>query len=51
LLKDKTAPRTARGNPNVTIVVFTDYRSPACRKAHSALHAAVAREPDVQIKV
>jgi protein-disulfide isomerase len=49
MLEDKQSPRTARGDPNLTIVVFTDYRCPACRKAHRPLHSAVARERNVEL--
>jgi protein-disulfide isomerase len=49
MLKDNSSPQLVRGNADLTVVVFTDYRCPACRKAHPAFHSAAAKQPNIRI--
>src|SRR5690606_18407885 len=37
------------GNADLTVVMFTDYQCPACRKADPALRAALARDGNVRV--
>lgn len=49
ILSDSDAP--VGGNPvgDVTIVVYTDYRCPACRAANHALQSTLASDPGVRV--
>lgn len=49
ILQDRGAPEALHGEGELTVVVFTDYQCPACRKAHPALRYAVARHGNVRI--
>ena len=49
ILQDRGSPETVRGNGELTVVMFTDYQCPACRKADPALRRAVARDGNVRI--
>ena len=49
ILKESGSPQEVHGNPNLTVVMFTDYQCPACRKADPALRAAVARDGNVRV--
>lgn len=49
MLQDRGSPETVRGNGELTVVMFTDYQCPACRKADPALRRAVARDGNVRI--
>ena len=49
ILEDQRSPRTVASNTNLTVVMFTDYQCPACRKADPALQAAIARDGNVQV--
>ena len=44
LLSDTQSPVGEVARADVTIVAFTDYRCPACRKAHPELHSAVVAD-------
>lgn len=46
---DAAAPRADVARATLTLVVFTDYRCPACRAADSAMTAAVARDGHVRV--
>lgn len=49
-LLDDTAPPTREvARPTLTLVVFTDYRCPACKIAAPALDAAVTRDGHVRV--
>jgi protein-disulfide isomerase len=47
--QDRSSP--TQGNPaaDLTLIVFTDYRCPACRSAHPAMKRAIARDSKVRI--
>ena len=47
--EDRSSPSVAPPAADLTLVVFTDYRCPACRKAHPAMHRAVARDGRLRI--
>jgi protein-disulfide isomerase len=49
ILGDRASPQEAHGSANLTVVMFTDYQCPACRKADPALRAAVARDGNVRV--
>lgn len=49
VLGDPAAPvRPAAREPNLTMAVFTDYQCPACKVAHPAMQAALARDGRVR---
>ena len=48
-LEDKLAPRHQPANYDVTIVKYTDYQCPYCRKAHVALKELAAKDKKVRI--
>ena len=47
--EDKSSPQAVHGNADLTVVMFTDYQCPACRKADPALRAALARDGNVRV--
>lgn len=49
VLADKTSPTITYKQSNLTLVAFTDYQCPACRKAHPAMMAAVGRDGKVRL--
>lgn len=49
VLQDRRAPSIERAGADLTVVVFTDYQCPACRKAEPALRAAAAKDGKVRI--
>jgi len=49
LLADSSSPRMDIPGADLTLVVFTDYRCPACRFAHPAMKAAVAADGRVRV--
>ena len=49
ILADRAAPALDPSNADLTLVVFTDYRCPACRRSAAALDAAVARDGRVRV--
>lgn len=48
-LRDNRAPSFSPGDPTLTLVVFTDYQCPACKRANTAMEAAVARDGHVRV--
>jgi protein-disulfide isomerase len=49
VLEDRSSPTEEGPAANLTLVVFTDYRCPACRTAHRAMKRAVAADGRVRI--
>ena len=49
ILADSSAPQAVHGTGEVTLVVFTDYRCPACRRSDPAMRAAIARDGDIRV--
>jgi protein-disulfide isomerase len=49
ILDDRRSPAVAFGAADVTVVVFTDYQCPVCRRTDPALRAAVARDGNVRL--
>ncbi len=49
VLGDGGSPAEENAAADVTLVVFSDYRCPACRLAHPAMRRAVAKDGKVQI--
>lgn len=48
-LDDPAGPAGGAASGRLVMAVYTDYRCPACRSAHRALHRAVADDGDVRI--
>ncbi len=46
---DRRSPVVTTGAANLTVVVFTDYRCPACRKADPAFRSAVAADGNLRV--
>jgi len=49
VLRDRGSPRIGAEQPDVVVVVFTDYRCPICRKTDPALERLAASDQGVQI--
>jgi protein-disulfide isomerase len=49
ILQNQQSPQLVHGDGNLTVVMFTDYQCPACRRADPALRAAVARDGHVRV--
>jgi protein-disulfide isomerase len=49
ILQDRRSPQEVRGEGNLTVVMFTDYQCPSCRKADPALRAAIAQDGNVRV--
>jgi protein-disulfide isomerase len=49
VLEDRRSPQIVHGHGSLTVVVFTDYQCPACRKADPALRGAIARDGNVRV--
>lgn len=49
ILQDERSPQVSAGTADVTLVLFSDYQCPACRKADPAMQAAVAEDGNVRI--
>ena len=48
-LEDKVAPKLEPAGYDTTIVMYTDYQCPYCRKAHAALSELVSQDRKVRI--
>ena len=46
---DRTAPVEDNLSADLTLIVFTDYRCPACRGAHPGMKRAIARDGKVRV--
>ena len=49
VLADRGSPAVGAASPDVTIVVFTDYQCPICRRSDAALERLVARDRGVRV--
>ena len=49
IIGDKASPELSHGTADLTIVLFTDYRCPACRGADLAMRRAIARDGNVRV--
>jgi protein-disulfide isomerase len=49
ILDDKRSPQVSAGTADVTLILFSDYQCPACRKADPAMQAAIAEDGNVRI--
>ncbi len=49
ILDDPGSPRAGAADPDVTIVVFTDYRCPICKATDPALDRRLAADPRVRV--
>lgn len=49
LLEDRSSPQLVLGDASLTVVIFTDYRCPACRKADPAFREAISRDGNVRV--
>ena len=47
--KDRSSPTAHNAAADLTMIVFTDYRCPACRAAHPAMQRAVEADGKVRI--
>jgi protein-disulfide isomerase len=47
--EERFSPSAGQATADLTLVVFTDYRCPACRKAHPAMLRAVARDGNLRV--
>lgn len=48
-LDARGAPMAGAAAPEVTVVIFTDYRCPVCRKTDPALERLIAADPTVKV--
>lgn len=49
IVADRDAPRVGPREAPLTIVVFSDYNCPICRRSYRAMRAALAGRTDVQV--
>ena len=49
VLTDLGSPREGAADPEVTVVVFTDYQCPICKATDPALHRLLAADPKVRV--
>jgi protein-disulfide isomerase len=49
ILQDRRSPAVASGAADVTVVVFTDYQCPVCRRTDPAFRAAIARDGNLRV--
>ena len=49
ILSESRSPATSRGAADLTVVAFTDYQCPACRRADPAMRRALARDGNVRL--
>ena len=47
--EDRSSPTVEHASADLTLIVFTDYRCPACRKAHPAMQRAVAKDGNLRV--
>lgn len=49
ILADRDAPRTGPPDAPLTIVVFSDYNCPICRRSYAAMRSAIDGRSDIQV--
>lgn len=49
ILADPHAPRTGPANARLTIVAFSDYNCPICRRSYAAMQAVLAGRTDIRV--
>lgn len=49
VLEDKAAPHVTPESYDVTIIMFSDYNCPYCRRAHPVVMQAIAEDPKVRL--
>lgn len=49
ILADRHAPRTGPADARLTIVAFSDYNCPICRRSYAAMQAVLAGRRDVRV--
>ena len=49
VLRDRTYPSQEAPDSTLTLIVFTDYRCPACRRADPEMEAAIAKDGHVRV--
>jgi protein-disulfide isomerase len=49
VLADPGSPASGAARPDVTVVVFTDYQCPICKRTDPALSRLVAKDPRVRV--
>ena len=49
ILSERSSPEVSHGDADLTLVVFTDYQCPACRKADLAMRRAMERDGNVRV--
>ena len=47
--QDRSSPATTNPSADLTLIVFTDYRCPACRLAHPEMKKALAKDGKVRV--
>lgn len=47
--EDRSSPASENPDADLTLIVFTDYRCPACRSAHPAMKRAVEKDGKVRV--
>ncbi|MBU1376754.1 MAG: DsbA family protein [Alphaproteobacteria bacterium] len=49
VLNDAGSPAVGAATPDVTVVIFTDYQCPICKRADPALSRLIAIDPNVRV--
>lgn len=49
ILQDRTSPSREVENPTLTLVVFTDYRCPACKVSNAPMDSAIEQDGHVRL--
>jgi len=47
--EERLSPSAGQATADLTLIVFTDYRCPACRKAHPAMRKAVENDGNLRV--
>ena len=49
VLADPGSPASGAARPDVTVVIFTDYQCPICKRTDPALYRLLAADPKVRV--